>query len=286
MAKKLTTSKKASLEKRVAHVRRRIVEMICRENKGGHLGGAMSCVEVLVTLYFELLNIDPDNPSWEKRDRFILSAGHKCLALYATMAHRGFFDEEKLFTYGNLDSAFPGHPDRHVLAGIEANTGSLGHGLAIGGGMALAGKMDRENWRVYVLLGDGEIEEGTVWESAAAAAHHRLDNLVAIVDKNKLQLQGPTREVMSMDPLAEKWRAFGWQTTEIDGHNLDEVFGALGDVPYKRGHPTAIISHTVKAKGVSFAEDIPTFHQWKPNFQECEKALKEVREREEKLCQS
>jgi len=284
MVEKLTSSKKSDLIKKAAHIRRRIVEMICKGGSG-HLGGAMSCVEVLVTLYFEILRLDPHNPYWEERDRFILSAGHKCLTLYVAMALRGYFDEEKLFSYGSMDSPLPGHPDRHLLPGIEANTGSLGHGLAIGGGIALSGKMDGKDWKVYVLLGDGEAEEGTVWESAAAASHYKLDNLVAIVDKNKLQLQGPTREVMNIDPLGDRWRAFGWQVREIDGHNFDEIFCALSSVPFKKGSPSVIISHTIKGKGVSFAENVPVYHQWKPTPDEYERALKEVREREEELCQ-
>lgn len=280
---KLTPSQKDNLMRKAASVRRKIVEMICR-GKGGHLGGAMSCVDVLAALFFEILRLDPENPFWEERDRFILSAGHKCLALYATMALRGYFDEEKLFTYGTLDSSFPGHPDRHKLAGIEANTGSLGHGLAIGCGMALAAKMDAKSWKVFVLLGDGEIEEGTVWESAAAASHYKLDNLVAIVDKNGLQIQGPTYEVMNLEPLVEKWRAFGWQVRQINGHNFDEIFPALSDVPLEKAFPTVIISNTVKGKGLSFAENKPEFHQWAPTPEECHKALKEIEILEDKIC--
>lgn len=280
---KLTSSKKTDLARKAVYVRRKIVEMICRGGSG-HLGGAMSCVEMLVTLYFEILNLNPHNPFWDERDRFILSAGHKCLTLYATMALRGFFDEEELFSYGTMDSSFPGHPDRHELPGIEANTGSLGHGLAIGVGMALTGKMDGKDWKVYVLLGDGEIEEGAVWESAAAASHYKLDNLVAIVDKNKLQLQGPTREVMNMDPLGDKWKAFGWQVREIDGHSFDEIFSALSGISFKKESPAVIISHTVKGKGLSFAENVSTFHQWKPDSEECERAMAEIKKLEELLC--
>ncbi|RLE13369.1 transketolase [Candidatus Aerophobetes bacterium] len=280
---KLTSSEKADLTRKAAYVRRKVVEMICK-GKGGHLGGALSCVEILITLYFKILRLDPERPYWDERDRFILSAGHKCLALYATMALRGFFDEEKLFTYGSLDSPFPGLPDRHKLSGIEANTGSLGHGLAIGGGMALAAKLDRKDWKVYVLLGDGEIAEGSIWEAAAAASHHKLDNLVAIVDKNKLQIQGPTSKVMNLDPLREKWKAFGWQVREIDGHSFDEIFTALTDIPFKRGFPAVIIANTVKGKGLSFAEDNPKFHQWQPAPGECEKALTEIKRLEETQC--
>lgn len=283
MAAELSFSEKVDLAKKAAHVRRKVVEMICK-GKGGHLGGALSCVDILVVLYFKIMRVDPKNPGWEERDRFILSAGHKCLALYATMALRGYFEEEKLLSYGSKDCPFPGHPDRHKLPGIEANTGSLGHGLAIGGGMALAGKIDRKDWKVYVLLGDGEIAEGSCWESAAAASHHRLDNLIAIVDKNKLQIQGPTREVMNTDPLADKWKAFGWEVVEIDGHNLDDIFKALSNIPIKKNFPTAIIANTVKGKGLSFAEDNYKFHQWQPTPEECEKAMAEMKKLEEKAC--
>ncbi|MCD6574330.1 transketolase [Candidatus Aerophobetes bacterium] len=276
---KLTASDKADLVKKAACVRKKIVETIC-EGKGGHLGGALSCTDILVTLYFKILRLDPKHPQWDERDRFVLSAGHKCLALYATMALRGYFKEEELSSYATLDSPFPGHPDRHKLPGIEANTGSLGHGLAIGGGMALAGKMDGKKWKVYVLLGDGEIAEGSVWESAAAASHHKLDNLVAIVDRNKLQIQGPTREVMDMEPLAEKWRVFGWQVREIDGHNFDEIFTALSDIPVKKDYPTVIIANTIKGKGLSFAEDNYKFHQWQPTPEDCKRALAEMKKLE------
>lgn len=278
---KLTPSQRTSLKYKASWVRRKIVEMIC-QGEGGHLGGAMSCVDMLVALYFEILRVDPGNPYWEERDRFILSAGHKCLALYATMALRGYFNEEKLFTYGTFNSPLPGHPDRHKLSGIEANTGSLGHGFPIGCGMALASKMDAKKWRVFVLLGDGEIEEGTIWESAAAASKYKLDNLVAIVDKNGLQIQGSTGEVMSMEPLAEKWKSFGWQVREVDGHDFDHIFAALTDIPLKKGFPTVVIANTVKGKGVSFAENKPEFHQWAPNAEECVRALKEVQILEER----
>jgi len=274
---KLTSSEKVNLAKKAAHIRRNIVEMICKGKGGGHVGGALSCVDILVTLYFEIIRLDPNRPQWDERDRFILSAGHKCLALYATLAQRGYFGEEKLFTYGSMDCPFPGHPDRHKLPGIEANTGSLGHGLAIGGGMALAGKLDGKDYKVYVLLGDGEIAEGTVWESISAASHYKLDNLVAIVDKNRLQIQGPTCEVMNMDPLMDKWRAFGWQTRGIDGHNFDEIFAALTYIPLKKGCPTAIIANTIKGKGLPFAEDNYKFHYWNPTSGECERAFAEMK---------
>lgn len=278
---KLTSSEKVNLAKKAAHIRRNIVEMICKGKGGGHVGGALSCVDILVTLYFEIIRLDPNRPRWDERDRFILSAGHKCLALYATLAERGFFDEEKLLTYGSMDCPFPGHPDRHKLPGIEANTGSLGHGLAIGGGIALAGKLDGKDYKVYVLLGDGEIAEGTVWESISAASHYKLDNLVAIVDKNRLQIQGPTCEVMNMDPLMDKWDAFGWQTRGIDGHNFDEIFAALTCIPLEKGRPTAIIANTIKGKGLSFAEDNYKFHYWNPTFGECERAFAEMKRLEE-----
>lgn len=277
---KLTSFQRTSLVKNAAQARKNIVKMICK-GKTGHLGGAMSCVDIVVTLYFEILRLDLRHPRWDNRDRFILSAGHKCLALYTVLAQRGFFDEEKLFTYGTFNCLFPGHPDRHKLSCIEANTGSLGHGLPIGVGMALAGKMDSKDYKVYVLLGDGEMAEGTVWESITAASHYKLDNLIAIVDKNKLQIQGPTREVMSMDPLGERWKTFGWQVRQIDGHNFGEIFAALVNVPIEKNRPTVIIANTVKGKGLSFAENNPKYHQWQPTPEECQKALAEIEIQEE-----
>ena len=279
MSSLLPMQKEQVLEK-VRQARELIVRMICRGG-GGHLGGALSCLDLMAVLYFHILRNDPNKPNWDERDRFILSAGHKCLALYAMLALRGYFDARELDTYGSMDCAFPGHPDRRKLVGVEANTGSLGHGLAIGGGMALAAKRDALAWRVFVLLGDGEITEGTVWESAAAASHYELDNLVAIVDKNALQIQGATREVMNMDPLAEKWRSFGWSTIEVNGHDLDAIYDTLGRLPREQGRPTAVIAHTTKGKGLEFAEGNYAYHYWKPSEQECRKLLAQLQQREE-----
>lgn len=264
-----------NLRQQALNLRRSIVRMI-QYGSSGHIGGALSSVEIITTLYFSVLRCDPHNPSSEDRDRFILSAGHKCLALYAVLAEKGYFDRSLLTTHGSLDTSLPGHPDRHRLPGIEANTGSLGHGLSVGGGMALAGKLDRKDYKVYVLMGDGEITEGAVWEATAVASHYHLDKLVAIVDRNGLQIQGKTKEVLNMEPLSHKWESFGWKTREINGHNFVEIFEALSNVPIEKNHPTCIIANTVKGKGLSFAENNYKYHHWKPMPQEIDKAMEEL----------
>ena len=217
------------LEYTALKIRRNILRLI-RAGEAGHVGGALSSVEILTALYFNLLHIDPKKPDWPQRDRFVLSAGHKCLVLYAALAERGFFDKSVLDTYGALDSRVPGHPNMHKLPGIETNTGALGHGLSIAGGMALGIKLDKSASKVYVVMGDGELAEGSNWEAASAAAMHKLDNLIVFVDRNKLQISGPTVEVMSYEPLAERWRSFGWGVRIIDGHNLETIiqYGKTG----------------------------------------------------------
>lgn len=272
----ITDNQINNLKQIALNLRRNIIKMI-QSGQGGHLGGSFSCIEIITTLYFSVLRCNPQDPQWEDRDRFILSAGHKCLTLYSILAEKGYFDKKLLNTYDSLDSPLPGHPDRHKLPGVEANTGSLGHGLAIGGGMALAGKIDQKNYKVYVLMGDGEIAEGSVWEAAEIANHYKLDNLTAIIDKNKLQIHGNTKNVLNTEPLLEKWNSFGWQTFEVDGHDFVEVFRALKNIPVKRDHPTCIIANTIKGKGLSFAENNYKYHYWKPTDEEMKKAFIELR---------
>ena len=272
----ITDNQISNLKQIALNLRRNIIKMI-QSGQGGHLGGSFSCIEIITALYFSVLRCNPQDPQWKDRDRFILSAGHKCLALYSVLAEKGYFDKKLLNTYDSLDSPLPGHPDRHKLPGVEANTGSLGHGLAIGGGMALAGKIDQKDYKVYVLMGDGEIAEGSVWEAAEIANHYKLDNLIAIIDRNKLQIQGNTKDVLNTEPLLAKWNSFGWETFEIDGHDFVEIFRAIKNIPIKRDHPICIIANTIKGKGLSFAENNYKYHYWKPTDEEMKKAFIELR---------
>jgi transketolase len=219
-----------------------------------HTGGSLSIADILAVLYFEVMRVDPLRPRWEGRDYFILSKGHCVPALDAALATRGFFDRRVLTTHLESDSFITGHACARLTPGIDASTGSLGHGLSVGVGVALGVRMDRAANRVFVLLGDGELQEGSNWEAAMAAAHHGLDNLVAIVDRNRYQT-GPTEEMMRLEPLAAKWQAFGWQVRDVDGHDLDEVVAALEAVPLAAGRPSAILARTTKGQGVSFLEN-------------------------------
>lgn len=273
--KKVERQKIKNLENLAAKCRRKIVRMV--EVSGcGHLGGALSCIDIVVALYFHFMNIDPENPKMLERDRFILSAGHKCMAQYAVLAHKGFFPEEILDTYGSLNSKIPGHPDMHKLPGVEANTGALGHGLSIAIGMAIGLKQSKIDSNVYVILGDGELPEGSNWEALAAAAHYGVDNLIVFVDDNGLQISGKTTEVMSMEPIGNRFEAFGWDTEYIDGNNMEEIVNAIEIMLRKHGKPKAIIAHTIKGKGISFAEDNYKYHYWKPNREELRKAISEL----------
>jgi transketolase len=278
------------LELAALEIRRNILRLI-KAGEAGHVGGALSSVEIVTALYFNLLNIRPESPKWEQRDRFVLSAGHKCLVLYAALAERGFFDKSLLDTYGALDSRLPGHPNMHKLPGVETNTGALGHGLAIAGGMAMGLRMDASKARVFVLMGDGELAEGSNWEAAAAASMHKLDNLLVFVDRNKLQISGPTIEVMSYEPLDERWRSFGWSVRTIDGHDFGAIIKNVSEAPFEKGKPSLIITNTIKSKGLTFAEGKVSYHYWKANPAEMaraehdldaiEKQLKENMERNE-----
>lgn len=259
------------LESTALNIRRNILRLI-RAGQAGHVGGALSSVEILTALYFNILNVDPKNPKWPLRDRFVLSAGHKCLVLYSALAEKGFFDKSVLDTYGDLDSIIPGHPNMHKLPGVETNTGALGHGLSIAGGMALGLRMDNSPAKVFVLMGDGELAEGSNWEAASAASMHKLDNLLVFVDRNKLQISGPTVDVMSYEPLDERWRSFGWSVRTIDGHNIAAIINNVKDMPFEKGKPSLIIADTIKSKGLSFAEEKVNYHYWKATPEELELA--------------
>jgi len=270
------------LEYTALNIRRDILRLI-KAGEAGHVGGALSSVEIVTALYFNLMHVDPENPVWPQRDRFVLSAGHKCLVLYAALAEKGFFDKSVLDTYGALDSRIPGHPNMHKLPGVETNTGALGHGLSIAGGMALGLRLDKSPAKVYVLMGDGELAEGSNWEAASAASMHKLDNMIVFVDRNKLQISGPTIEVMSYEPLDERWRSFGWSVRIIDGHNLESVIGNVLQAPFEKGKPSVIIADTIKSKGLSFAEGKVSYHYWKARPEEMEQAERDLDNIEKQL---
>lgn len=269
-------NKLAELKRFAARCRRHVVRMV-RSSGCGHLGGALSCLDIVTALYFYAMRVDPRNPGLPERDRFVLSAGHKCLALYAVLGERGFFDLSVFDTYGKLNTRIPGHPDMHKLSGVEANTGALGHGLSLAVGMAMGLRLQgASSSRVFALLGDGELAEGSNWEAAAAASHHRLDNLVAFVDENGLQISGRTEDIMNMRPIASRFAAFGWETREIDGNDMARVVACLDELPLAKGKPSLIVARTVKGKGLSFAENKAGYHYWKPSEDELSLAEREL----------
>jgi transketolase len=226
----------------------------------GHVGGSLSCVDVMTALYFHAMKVDPKNPLWPDRDRFVLSKGHASAALCPVLAELGFFPKELLGTFNRLDSPFSMHPDMLKIPGADMSTGSLGHGLPIALGMALSARIQKKGYKTYCLLGDGELAEGSVWEAAMAAAHFKADNLLAFVDRNRLQVDSFTENVMEIEPLADKWRAFGWSVKEIDGHDMEAVVDAIEAFPFEKGKPSVIIANTVKGKGLPFAENQVGFH--------------------------
>ena len=266
------------LQRICLEVRRDIIRML-GEAGSGHPGGSLSAVELVVALYFSVMKHRAKEPDWEDRDRFILSKGHCCPLLYAVLARCGYFPVEKLLTLRKLGSPLQGHPHNLEVPGIEASTGSLGQGLSIANGIALAGRLNKKNYRVYCLLGDGETDEGQVWEAVMTSNHYHLDNLCAIVDRNRLQIDGKTADIMQLEPYPEKWRAFGWYVIEIDGNNLAEVLGAYLQAEKIKGKPTVIIARTIKGKGISFMENEVEWHGQAPKKEEVEKALKELGER-------
>ena len=242
----------------------------------GHTGGSLSAADIVTALYFSKMRHKPDEPGWRERDRFILSKGHAAPLLYAVLAMAGYFDISALKTLRKLGSPLQGHPCSRVLPGVEISTGSLGQGLSVSNGMAIGMKMDNIGARVYCLLGDGEIQEGQVWEAAMTAAHYKLDNICAIVDLNGLQIDGPVSKVKAIEPVASKWAAFGWNVIDIDGHDMKEILDALDDAETVKGKPSVILAHTIKGKGVSFFEGKVEYHGMAPTPEELEKALKEM----------
>ncbi|CDF57702.1 transketolase [Thermobrachium celere] len=263
------------LKEIAVEVRKNIIKMLT-ESQSGHPGGSLSAVEILTSLYFSEMRVDPKNPKWEDRDRFILSKGHAAPVLYAVLAEKGFFDKSELMTLRKIDSNLQGHPSIKNTPGVDMSTGSLGQGLSVANGMALAAKLDNKDYRVYILLGDGELEEGQVWEAAMTAAHYKLDNVTAFVDFNGLQIDGPCTQVMNVTPIAEKFRAFGWNVIEIDGHDYNQIFDAIDKAKATKGMPTVIVAKTIKGKGVSFMENQVGWHGTAPNKEQCEQALQEL----------
>jgi transketolase len=247
------------LDSRSIDDRREIIGIL-RASRRGHVGSAFSILEIVRVLYDDVLRHDPRSPCWSERDRFILSKGHGCLALYVTLARKGIIPKEELGRFCGFGAMLGGHPEFGKNPGIEASTGALGHGLSFGVGMALAARIDRAAWRVFVLLGDGECDEGSVWEAAMSAGKHKLDHLTAIVDYNKMQSYGPTREVQDLEPLAAKWQSFGFAVREVDGHDVEALRGLLTNVPFERGRPGVLICHTVKGKGIRSIENVPEWH--------------------------
>lgn len=264
------------LKKLADRLRVEIVEMLYTAGSG-HPGGSLSAIDVIVALYFAKMRHRPDDPGWAHRDRFVLSKGHGVPALYATLAEAGYFDKSQLKTLRRLGSPLQGHPANALMAGIEASTGSLGQGLSVAVGMALASKLDGGPFCVYCLMGDGEIQEGQVWEAAMMAPNYQLDNLTAIIDYNKGQIDGYVADVMNLEPLEDKWRAFNWHVLTIDGHDMDQILGALDAAEQEKGRPSLIIAHTVKGKGVSFMEDKAEWHGAAPNREQAEQAIRELK---------
>ncbi len=263
------------LQEKAVAIRKHIIEML-HEAGSGHPGGSLSAADILTVLYFHEMNVDPQNPQMAERDKFVLSKGHGAPVLYAALAEKGFFPKGELLKLRKIDAMLQGHPDMKGTPGVEMSTGSLGQGFSASCGMALAARLDKSPGRIYTLLGDGELQEGIVWESAMAAAHYGLDNLTAIIDSNGLQIDGPNEEIMKVHPLFDKFKAFGWHVIECDGHSLGELIDALEEAKATKGKPTMIIAKTIKGKGVSFMENQVGWHGNAPKKDEAEMALKEL----------
>jgi transketolase len=266
---------KAELKEMAKKLRRHVITMTATAGSG-HPGGSLSAADIITSLYFKVLHHDPEDPHWSERDRFILSKGHAAPILYAALAEAGYFPVAELATLRKLDSRLQGHTDRNFTPGIEMSAGSLGMGLSFAIGVALAARLDFRTYRTYVLLSDGECEEGQTWEAALSAAHFKLANLTAIVDCNGLQLSGWTRDIMNLEPLIRKWQAFGWHVIDIDGHDFDQILAAFPQAKKMKGKPTVIVARTIKGKGVSFMENNVKFHGKAPTWEEAERALKEL----------
>lgn len=264
-----------NLKNRALNIRKNIVKMIY-EAQSGHPGGALSCADILTALYFSEMNFNTDNPKDENRDRLVLSKGHASASLYATLAEKGFIKEEELKGFRNIDSILQGHPDMKKIPGVDMTTGSLGQGLSAANGMALAGKLDGKDYRVYCITGDGEIEEGQIWEAAMTASHYKLDNLCLIVDNNNLQIDGKVTDVMNVTPIDEKFKSFGFNVININGNDIDDILNAFDKARNAKGRPTVIIAKTIKGKGISFMENQAGWHGKAPSQEQYEQAMKEL----------
>lgn len=256
-------------------VRKDIIKMLTASGSG-HPGGSLSAVEILTTLYFKEMKVNIEDPKNSERDRFVLSKGHAAPVLYSVLAEKGFFNKEELSGLRKFGSILQGHPNMNYVPGVDMSTGSLGQGISTAVGMAIAGKLDKKDYRVFSLLGDGELQEGEVWEAAMSAAQFKLDNLTAFVDYNGLQIDGRTQDVMSPEPIDEKFRAFGWHVISIDGHDFEAIINAIEEAKNTKGQPTMIVAKTIKGKGVSFMEDEASWHGSAPNKEQCEQALIEI----------
>ncbi|MDP4207968.1 MAG: transketolase [Bacteroidota bacterium] len=265
------------LQLQAEKIRKRVVEIVY-SSKSGHIGGSLSSVEIETALYFHVMNIDPKNPAKDDRDRFILSKGHSVEALYSVLAASGFIDDELLNTYGHFNTKLAGHPTKKV-PGVELNSGALGHGLSVGVGLAIAAKMDKKSVRTYVLMGDGEQGEGSIYEAAMSASHYKLDNLVAIIDRNELQISGRTENVMSLEPMRGRWEAFGWEVFDIEGNDMESVVTTFDNMNHGNAKPKLIIAHTTKGCGISFMEKIAKWHHGVPNEEQFNEAVAEINDR-------
>ncbi len=264
-----------ALEKIANDIRIGIIEAVYN-GKSGHPGGSLSCADILAVLYFNQMNIDPKKPYAKERDRFVLSKGHCSPALYSTLARRGYFEKEKLLSFRNIESNLQGHPDMNKVPGVDMTSGSLGQGLSVANGMALSSKLNKDGFRVYCLLGDGEIEEGQVWEAAMSSSKYKLDNLCVIVDNNNLQIDGTIEEVKGLKNIKEKFKSFGFEVIEIDGNNIEELLNAFNVAKQIKERPTAIIAKTIKGKGISYMENKASWHGKSPNEEEYNKAIEEL----------
>jgi transketolase len=275
----LTPEKELEVRKLATKIRRDVVEMLGGEGHVGHLGGSCSSADIVATLYGHRMRHDPQNPRWEGRDKLLFSKGHACIAQYAALCEYGYFGREELPKLKSFGAMLQGHPDRNKTPGIEANTGSLGQGLSICNGMALAAKLDNKDTRIYCIIGDGEMAEGQIWEAAMTAVVYKLDNVVAIVDRNRLQAMGPVAERFDTNPVADKWKGFGWNVLTIDGHDIQQIDAAFDRAEATKGVPTVIIAETVKGKGVSFAENVVGFHNGALTHEQYIQACRELDDR-------
>lgn len=269
-------NKYEQLEESAFNIRKHIIQTIINYGEG-HGGPALSCADIMAVLYKGVMKYDIEDPCSEESDKFIMSAGHKCLALYGALVESGIVNAEVLSTYNSLGSPIPGHPDMKKLKGVHFSTGSLGHGLSIGLGMAKAVKLKEGKQKIYVLMGDGEQGEGSIWEAAAYASHNKLDNIVAIIDRNGLQINGTTEEVLSTSSLEERYRAFGWAVKTVDGHSIKDLYEVMSSAPFEKGKPSMIIANTIKGKGLSFAENNGKYHHWHPDEKEAIQAIEDLK---------